>query len=335
MLLAVGLGTDAVPYEISLSRLRCKDGVLSMPMSTAQQNKEVKNGEAAAIGGVVVNYHSDEETREVAETISRSCTEVVIVDNSAPSPILSEWAANRTGRKYIDSGGNVGYAAANNIGLIALSESCNYYFITNPDVNISEPKILEKLAHHLREIPDLGIVAPAIGMAPQSNQHGNTITVHLLHQLNQLPPIEPLNRNLIPRTQVVGCAMMISADIIDDIGPLDSEFFLYNEEIEFCYRAREEGYHVAYDPECTVEHDNYEGISHPNPYQIYYRTRNIFTLARRRFTGLTKLLYISTVFVILYSVVINIRFDLILPWLKGFVDGLQGIEGKSRYVEDR
>jgi GT2 family glycosyltransferase len=302
--------------------------------SNIKSGSEMSDGRSVAIGAVVVNYRSENNTRRVADQLSETCTKVCVVDNSAPSPDLRKWIKQREGIEYIDSGGNIGYAAGNNMGIRELAKECGCYFIVNPDIEIPDPETPMKLAQRLVEHSEIGIIAPAIGDAPKSRQHGDTFAIQLLHWLNRIPPIRDRNDGLIPRPQVIGCAMMVSAELIRELGPLDPEFFLYNEEIEFCYRARESGYQVVYDPSCKVYHEQEDGLSHPEPYQMYYRTRNAFLLGRRRFNRLTRLCYLTSVLVLFYSIVSNMCWKLLAPWLWGIIDGFRGVEGKTRYITE-
>jgi GT2 family glycosyltransferase len=227
----------------------------------------------------------------------------------------------------------VGYAAGNNLGIEHLPESCDCYFIVNPDTTLPEEEAIIEMAEKLTSKSELGILAPAVGDEETLNQHGDTAPVRLLHHFNLLPAVKSRDDGLISRTQVVGCAMMVSAPMVDHIGGIDPEFFLYVEEIEFCYRARKNGYEVAYDPDIVVHHeDETEGYSHPEPYQTYYRARNIFTLARRQFSGLGKFIILSSIGVLLYAIVINREWGLLRPWLFGVFDGFTGKEGRTRYL---
>ena len=54
---------------------------------------------------------------------------------------------------------------------------------------------------------------------------------------------------------VSGCAMMFRKDTFDSLGGFDSRFFLFHEDVDFCYRLKEAGYKVVYNPEILVEHE--------------------------------------------------------------------------------
>lgn len=280
---------------------------------------------------VIVNYNSEREVISLCEQIQTDCERIVIVDNSSPSPELEKVASYINDITYIDSGGNIGYGAGNNLGIKHLQKEydCDCYFVLNPDVKMLTDDLIDQLSRNLEQNPDLGIVAPAIGESPESSQHNSTAVVDLMQRRNWLPNLKSRSDSLVSRSQVLGCAMMISGELIEDIGVFEPHFFLYVEEVEYCFRARQAGYDIAYNPDCSIEHEeDTDGLSHPEPYQIYYRTRNIFLLSRCRFHGVERLVYISSVLLLLYAILTNGRFELLRPWLKGIIDGVKGVDGR-------
>jgi hypothetical protein len=53
---------------------------------------------------------------------------------------------------------------------------------------------------------------------------------------------------------VSGCAMIIRKDVFDSVGGFDESFFVFYEDVDFCRRVKEAGYHVMYDPQIVVSH---------------------------------------------------------------------------------
>lgn len=291
--------------------------------------------ESPRIGAIVVNYKSDDDTRQIVDQLHNICIKTVVIDNSTPSPDLADWCNNTEDVIYLQSKGNVGYAAGNNQGIRYLKGSCDCYFLVNPDTKLVDPNDVKKLGYKILTDSDLGIISPNINNSAESELRKDPAAVRLLHRFGLLPPIKDHNGDLIISSQVVGCSMMLSASMVDNIGPLDESFFLYAEEIEYCYRAREKGYQVAYDPQITVIHnDDIEGFSHPKPYQTYYRTRNVFLLARKRFSGITHVVFLTSTIILLYAIIINKKWRLLKPWIEGIIDGLHRREGKQRYLID-
>jgi len=53
---------------------------------------------------------------------------------------------------------------------------------------------------------------------------------------------------------VMGAFLMIRSEVVDKIGLLDEAFFMYGEDLDWCYRAKQAGYKVMYAPVTTVVH---------------------------------------------------------------------------------
>jgi N-acetylglucosaminyl-diphospho-decaprenol L-rhamnosyltransferase len=58
---------------------------------------------------------------------------------------------------------------------------------------------------------------------------------------------------------VVGAFMLIRAEVLVQVGLLDEQYFMYAEDLDLCYRAKQQGWQVWYNAEVTVLH--YKGQS--------------------------------------------------------------------------
>ena len=53
---------------------------------------------------------------------------------------------------------------------------------------------------------------------------------------------------------ISGCCFIITRDLIESIGLMDENYFLYNEEDDLCRRARKSGKKICFYPETSVQH---------------------------------------------------------------------------------
>ena len=58
---------------------------------------------------------------------------------------------------------------------------------------------------------------------------------------------------------IAGAFFMTKKSILEEVGYLDEDFFLYGEDIDLCLRIKKKGYKILYDPEVEITH--YKGIS--------------------------------------------------------------------------
>jgi N-acetylglucosaminyl-diphospho-decaprenol L-rhamnosyltransferase len=77
---------------------------------------------------------------------------------------------------------------------------------------------------------------------------------------------------------VVGAFMLMRAKVIEQIGLLDERYFMYAEDLDFCYRAKQRGWQVWYNADVTVLH--YKGQSSQQRSSAanvhFYRTMRLF-----------------------------------------------------------
>ncbi|NLV03629.1 glycosyltransferase family 2 protein [Haloferax volcanii] len=284
---------------------------------------------------VLVNYKTQSEIKQlISGPLDDLPVDVVIVDNFTDSG-LRTWAVEN-GVKYIDSGGNVGYSRGNNQGIEYGIGDYEYFFVLNPDTKIIDEDVFSELTKAIRENPETGIVSPSI-----IDQHGVRYTLpskpeKALRKMGVLPELPKDSEHLKQVDHVPGSAMMISKDVIEEIGYLDESFFLYVEDTEYCYRARQAGIGVATHIDTEVLHYSSEsGQKFEKDYQIYYRSRNRYLLARERFDIPGSLIYSAVITSLLVRDVVNIvsnsEFDLIKPLILGVFDGITNQSGRTRY----
>jgi GT2 family glycosyltransferase len=161
---------------------------------------------------------------------------------------------------------NIGFAAANNRGLPHARG--RYVLLLNPDIEIAAGTF-EELVAVLDAQPEIG-VASVVQQAPDGGLQysirsfpspllafGEAIAAARWTPLRRWREEEP--RGSLYRTEcsvdwVVGAFLIARAEALTQVGGLDERFFLYSEEIDWCYRFHEAGWKVAHLPSMTVTH---------------------------------------------------------------------------------
>jgi N-acetylglucosaminyl-diphospho-decaprenol L-rhamnosyltransferase len=157
---------------------------------------------------------------------------------------------------------NVGFAAANNKAL-PLADG-RYVLLLNPDVEIASGTFAELIATL--------DARPQVGIASVIQQGSDT---ELQYSIRRYPsPRSAVGEALaLPwhgwreeeRTPasyseegtadwLVGAFLIARAEAVRDVGGLDERFFLYSEETDWCYRAREAGWEIRHLPQMTITH---------------------------------------------------------------------------------
>jgi GT2 family glycosyltransferase len=162
---------------------------------------------------------------------------------------------------------NGGFAYGNNAGIgLAMAAGARAVMLLNPDTIVREGAIAA-VSGFLDRNPEVGIAGslienPAGGVecsahrvhTPLSELEGGArlgILSRLLHRqrVSEAPRSEAHSCDWVS-----GAAMLIRRGVIERIGLMDEGFFLYFEEVDFCWRARQSGWAVWYVPEARVLH---------------------------------------------------------------------------------
>jgi GT2 family glycosyltransferase len=162
--------------------------------------------------------------------------------------------------------GNVGFAAANNRGL-ALARG-RYVLLLNPDVTTAAGTF-EELVAQLDRQPEIGM-ASVIQRAPDGSLQysirrfpsvwlalGEALGVarwRLLRSWREEDPRPQRYRAARSADWLVGAFLIARGEAVRAVGGLDERFFLYSEEIDWCYRFKLAGWDVRHLPVMTVTH---------------------------------------------------------------------------------
>ena len=94
-----------------------------------------------------------------------------------------------------------------------------------------------------------------------------------------------------------GCCMLISREVLEKIGLLDDKFFLYLEDLDYSFRARNKKFHLWYVPSSIIWHKNAGSTGGSgSKTHIYYQTRNRLLFGFKHLSLRTKLALFKQLF---------------------------------------
>ena len=197
---------------------------------------------------------------------------VVVVDNaSGDTNELAEvietndWSSWVT---LVTAPRNGGFAYGNNVGIRRAYDTGTpaYVYLLNPDAQIRSGAIAS-LARFLEAHPDVGIAGGSFETLDGSDWPFAFRFPGLMSELLQGIGIgalmrlfdrwvvaRPMKRVAQPTDWISGASMMIRPSVLASIGGLDENYFLYFEETDLCYRAKQAGFPTWYVPDSRVMH---------------------------------------------------------------------------------
>lgn len=224
----------------------------------------------AGIVAVVVTYESAGVLRECLESLHgaapRRGLRVIVVDNASGDESAAVAGELLGDAAVVRRSANGGFAAGVNEVLAGFSGE--YLAVINPDL-VVPAGALDALADALDADPRIGLVGPRVvdpsGRAEDTTGWFPTLEREISHSwhLDRLLAREGRRRPLPaaggPVEWLSGCAWLLRGSAIREIGPLDEEYFLYFEDVDYCRRLQDAGWKVVADTRVTVTHAGGQG----------------------------------------------------------------------------
>jgi GT2 family glycosyltransferase len=222
---------------------------------------------------IILNFNTRELTLACLSTVYHSETgpytiEVIVCDNASEDG--SEVAIRKKYPKvhFIQNGKNIGFAAGNNPGI--KKSSGRYVLLLNSDTEVSESAFREMIAF-MDSHPDAGastcrLLLPDGSMDPASHRGIPTpwVAFTYMTKLERLFPKTKLfgeyHQGYKDMTQahtvdcISGAFFMVRRNVIENVGLLDEDFFMYAEDIDWAYRIRRAGWEIWFNPYVSVLH---------------------------------------------------------------------------------
>jgi len=191
--------------------------------------------------------------------------EVIAVDNNSSDGTAELVARDFPWVTLVRNADNEGFAAGCNTGIAHSIGS--YVLLLNPDCE-ANAEALAGMVRLLERNPRVGAVGCALlhgdGL-PQHSAHGEPgpLTYWASHSLAS--PIALRVGKLLHRIAggngcarqvawLMGACIMVPRAVIEKVGPLDPEYFMYSEDADWCRRIREAGYKVVFTPRWAIIH---------------------------------------------------------------------------------
>ena len=209
---------------------------------------------------VVLNYQGAWYLRRLMRSLlaqTHSALEVIVVDNASPDGSIAiverEFADPRV--RVLKLARNVGFSAGNTAG-IALARG-EYVFLCNNDVEL-DPRCVERLVAAAGARGRLGALAPKILWfhRPEYVESVGTFCTRGGSGYNHGVGHVDVGQFDRPERVFGACfaAVLIPRAALDEVGPLDPTYFMYYEDVDWCWRANRRGLPVWTVPDAIVRH---------------------------------------------------------------------------------
>ena len=220
---------------------------------------------------IIVNWNSKDYLRRCLLSIWRETKgvdlEIIVVDAASFDGCENMLQVDFPQVRFIQSDKNVGFAKANNLGFMASTGECLLFL--NPDTELAGAAI-KTVYDDLQGLPKAGAVGCKLLNSDGTIQSSCIKAFPTL--LNQLLDSEVLRRRLplsrlwgmAPLFQpssvpaevdvVSGAFIMIRRGVFEKVGMFSTDYFMYSEDVDLCFKTNKSGWKNYYVPSATVTH---------------------------------------------------------------------------------
>ena len=222
----------------------------------------------------IINYQTGDMTIAAAgsalEALGAHEGEVIVVDNASDdgsAEAVETWMAGigDARLKLVRSATNSGFSGGHNQGMDAAAPA-DFFLLLNSDA-ILRPGFFDALLAEVEAQSQAGIVAPQLewedGQPQQSCFRFQGIASELIRGAASGPVTRVLNRHVValdlpPEPEAIDwvsfACVLLRAEMVTEIGPMDEGYFLYFEDAAYCLRAARAGWRVIYAPKARAVH---------------------------------------------------------------------------------
>ena len=237
---------------------------------------------------VFLNYNTRDLTRQALNSVLAAAegltVEIFVVDNASVDGSADMVAEEFPQVKLICNEANVGFAAGNNVALRQVTGE--YVLLINTDT-IVRRDALRTMVEFLDAHPEAGACGCKIldpdGTLQLDSRRGFPTPLAAFCKMSGLSRFFPkhpliahyhmtyLDPEQTAEVEVLsGSCMMVRKAAMDQVGLLDEDYFMYGEDIDWCYRFHQAGWIIYYVPTTSIIHfrgESGRGV----PLRILYR----------------------------------------------------------------
>lgn len=283
---------------------------------------------------IILNWNGWRDTIACVETCRRLTWpnfRILVVDNGSNDGSGDILHKSLPDLEIIQTGANLGFAGGNNAGIRrALGQGTEFIWLLNNDA-IVDPEALTMLVETMNDNKDAGIAGSKVYFHDQPRMiwsAGGAWSRGRL-RLRQRGAYQIDNGQYDADCRLdslSGCSMLVRSSMIEKIGVMDENYFLYWEDTDWCARALKSGYEVVFASGSHIWHKVSAGAGQHSELQYYYYTRNGLHFCRK-YDCLSLALFVGYVSMDVFAARLRGNRDMLRGFSRGIRDFIRGRMG--------
>lgn len=292
---------------------------------------------------ILLNYNGAQDTINCIKSIRLNepnlSYKIIVVDNLSTDDSVDK-LKNIDNIILIEAKENGGFAKGNNLGIkYAMEQGANYILLLNNDTEI-EKNSISILLKKAKEDKAAGILGSRIMYyedRDKINYYGGKynwlkgINTHEKYQENYIDDGTDYKYTEF----ITGCCMLIKREVIEKVGLLPEEYFMYFEDADYCMQVMEKGYKLSLCTNSIIYHKvSISSGGENSPFSIKWGNRNrlIFINKYKKYTKglLTKLVFYTTRFILFIKYNLKGQKDKATAIVEGVREGRKYLKAKIK-----
>lgn len=216
---------------------------------------------------IILNYNTRDVLRRCLASVFASklnySFEVLVADNGSKDGSQDMVRQEFPQAKLIENNANLGFSKGNNVAI--RQAQGKFVLLLNSDTEVGADAF-EVSVKYLMEHPEVGALGGKLilpnGELDKATRRKFPNPWNSFLRLFGLKKFSDYNINADINQEseidaTTGAYMMVRKDVIEKVGLLDEEFFMYGEDLDWCWRIKEAGYKIVYYPKAEVKHFKY------------------------------------------------------------------------------
>ena len=235
---------------------------------------------------ILVNWNGQRHTLECLASLREDTYAdkyTIVVDNGSSDDSVAVIRSRFPDVLVLEAGENLGFTGGNNLGMRrALEDGVDYLYILNNDT-VVEPDALSALVQAAEFCSDYAIFTPVIHYYDDRSQtwlagtNMDMMRGSAVHDNSRIPARDEPMRE-IPWAS--GCALLIRASVLQQVGCFDVRYFYLWEDVDLCLRVRAAGHKIGIVPAARIYHKVSQTFQAASSIYWYYQIRNNLLCAR-------------------------------------------------------
>ncbi|MCY1720920.1 glycosyltransferase family 2 protein [Prolixibacteraceae bacterium Z1-6] len=208
--------------------------------------------------------------------------EIIIADNGSTDHSLDYLKTNYPTVTLMDLETNYGFAKGYNVALQQID--ADYFVLLNSDVKV-EKGWIEPCIKQFEKDQKIAAVQPKVLSynEPEYFEYAGAAGGFIdkygypFCRGRILDKVEKDEKQYNTSSEIfwaTGACMFVRADVFKNSGGLDADFWAHMEEIDLCWRLKNRGYKIVYEPQSTIYHLGGGSLEYGNPKKVYLNFRN-------------------------------------------------------------